>query len=117
MFEEITFPSPQILHIGINILKGGDFMAVEPGPARQIPIEGETGSTVADPKPKNSSFPERRGRIRLTRFDTAMRLVGTRVERDQIKEDWSLFNSEREMDSVLSFPLLIVRVVSKANLR
>jgi len=47
MFEEIT-SSPQFLTT-CNFLKGGDFM-VEAGP---------------DPKSKNTSFPERNGRIRI----------------------------------------------------
>jgi len=50
---------------------------------------------VAEPVVKNCRFPERNGR---TRFDTALELVGSRVDRGQIVKDWSLFNSAREMD-------------------
>lgn len=74
MFEEIPSSSSQILHIP-NFLKGGDFMGIEhDSPERQQAIEdqisrmiweGSPVEPVSDPKSKNTSFPERNGRIRF----------------------------------------------------
>lgn len=87
MFKNISFPSPKVLYISTNILKGGDFMGLENAVSNMI----WEGGPVAI---RNSSFPEVRGR---TRFDSALELVtGTGSERP----DWSLFNSAREMDAV-----------------
>lgn len=77
MFGKTSFPSPQTLQIP-NFWKGGDFMGlVEADPVTRMISEGGPVKCVEDPCSKNSSFPERKGRIR---FDSALELVETVVE-------------------------------------
>lgn len=88
MFKNISFPSPKVLYISTNILKGGDCMGLEHAVSNMI----WEGSPVVV---RNSSFPEVRGR---TRFDSALELSATGDPERPI--DWSLFRSVGEMDAV-----------------
>lgn len=101
MFEEIT-SSFQLLTT-CNFLKGGDFMEREdPEMEREDPeidrmiSEGSPVQPVPDPKPRNSSFPERKGRIRPELLDGKsggyFRIRSAKLLADLINSDYKNIN-------------------------
>lgn len=70
MFENISSPLPQMLHIGTNILKGGDFMERDvPGP---VGPAGRIPDSVNDPR-----FPKVVGRT-IPELPTVLEIATTR---------------------------------------
>lgn len=94
MFEEIT-SSFQLLTT-CNFLKGGDFMEREDPEINRMISEGSPVQPVPDPKPKNSSFPERNGRIRPELLDGKsggyFRITSAKLLADLINSDYKNIN-------------------------